>query len=275
MGVEERVAEHYSRSGLETAILAALRTAGKDVERLAPDDLSGVDEFHTGWKPVTVEIARDLGLAPGMRVLDIGSGLGGPARHFAAAHGCEVDGVDLTPDYVACANALTRRCGLADRVRFHQGSALALPFADGQFDRATLIHVGMNVTDKAGLFAEARRVLKPGGLFCVYDLMRRRPDPIPYPMPWAASAETSFVETPETYRALLAAAGFAIVEEHDRRAFCLALWRRLRETAARQGPPPLSLHVLMGPATPQRVGNVMAALEQGLLAPVERIARAA
>ena len=274
MGVEEQVAEHYSRSDLEQAILAALRTVGKDVEHLVSADLAGADEFHTGWKAATVEIARDLGLAPDMRVLDIGSGLGGPARYFAEAHHCRVDGIDLTADFVDCANGLTRRCGLADRVRFQRASALALPFEGRCFDRATLIHVGMNVEDKAGLFAEARRVLKPGGLFCVYDIMRMTPDEIPYPMPWAGSVETSFVEPPETYRALLTAAGLEIEQEHDRREFALALWRQMREGAARHGPPALSLHILMGPATPERLGNVMATLEAGTIAPVEMVARA-
>lgn len=270
--IEEQVARHYGRDGLEQAILDALRAAGRDVEQLAAADLAGADEFHLGWKPATVELATDLALAPGMRVLDIGSGLGGPARHFAEAHGCRVDGVDLTESYVACAAALTRRCGLADRVRFHQASALALPFAGACFDRATMIHVGMNIADKAALLAEAARVLKPGGLFCVYDVMRTRPGAIPYPMPWAESEATSFVETPESYRRLLAEAGLDPVQERDRRAFSLELWRGMREQAARQGPSPLSLHILMGPATPQRIGNVMAALEEGLIAPVQMIA---
>src|SRR5262249_13816760 len=130
---------------------------------------------------------------------------------------------------VDVANSLTKRCGLADRVSFKQASALKMPFADGSFDVATLIHVGMNISDKAALFAEVRRVLKPGGRFAVYDIMRRSGDDLPYPMPWAASVETSFVESPDAYRRLLTSAGFEILGETDRRDFVLGLAAEMRK----------------------------------------------
>jgi ubiquinone/menaquinone biosynthesis C-methylase UbiE len=275
MDTEREVARHYTHGALERTILEALAADGKDVEALAPSDLSGADEFHLGWRAATTELGRNLGLGTGMHVLDVGSGIGGPARHFADVHGCRVTGIDLTEEFVEVANALTRRCGLAGLVSFRQGSALALPFEDAGFDAATLIHVGMNIEDKATLFAEVRRVLRPGAPFGVYDILRTGEGAIPYPMPWAETAATSFVETAGTYRRLLAAAGFEVEREEDRRGLALALGREMRENAARHGAPPLGLHVLMGPATPQRLGNVMASLERGLIAPVEFIARAA
>jgi hypothetical protein len=132
----------------------------------------------------------------------------------------------------------------------------------------------MNIADKAALFAEVRRVLRPGARFGVYDVMRVEDGDLPYPMPWAATPETSFVETPETYRQLLREAGFAVEAEHNRSELALRLGREMRERAAVEGAPPLGLHLLMGPATRERIGNVMAALERGLIAPVEIIARA-
>lgn len=277
MDTEQQVARHYSPSGagsLENRILEALATSGKDIAKLTTADLSGADEFHLGWRAQTVELARELGLKPGMKVLDIGSGLGGPARYFAEAHGCQVTGIDLTPEFVACAMALTKRCGLADQVRFQQGSALDLPSPNGAFDVATLIHVGMNIEDKLKLFTEARRVLSPGKRFCVYDVMRLSNAEIPYPMPWAAGTATSFVETPDTYRRLLADAGFKILQERSRRDFTLALAQKLREHAAVHGAPALSLHIVMGSAAKERLGNVMATLERGTIAPIEMIAEA-
>jgi SAM-dependent methyltransferase len=177
-------------------------------------------------------------------------------------------------EFVEAAEALTRRCGLAGLVSFRQGSALAMPFPDGAFDAATLIHVGMNIADKAALFAEVRRVLKPGARFGVYDVMRMVEGDLPYPMPWAATPETSFVETSETYRRLLREAGFTVEVEHDRGALALRLIREARERAAARGPSPLGPQLLMGPTAPQRVANVMAAVERGLIAPVEMVARA-
>jgi ubiquinone/menaquinone biosynthesis C-methylase UbiE len=274
MDVEQQVARHYGRAGLEGAILEPLRASGKDVEELAAADLSGADEFHLGWRAATIELGKDLGLASGMHLLDVGCGIGGPARTFAEAHDCRVTGVDLTEEFVEAAEGLTRRCGLADRVSFRQASALALPFADASFDAATLLHVGMNIEDKAGLFAEVRRVLKPDARFGVYDIMRMAEGEIPYPMPWAAMPETSFVEPPEAYRRLLSTAGFEIEREESRRELALRLGREMRDNAEKHGAPPLSLHVLMGPATQERLGNVMKTLQAGTIAPIEMIARA-
>ncbi|HET6618466.1 MAG TPA: class I SAM-dependent methyltransferase [Dongiaceae bacterium] len=274
MTTEQLVASHYTNGSLQQKIFDALKQMGKDPERLAASDLSAADELHTGWRAMTVEIGKDLGLQRGMTMLDVGSGIGGPARYFADAHGCQVTGIDLTEEFVQVAGELTRRCGLSDLVSFRRGSALDLPFSPGAFDAATLIHVGMNIEHKATLFQNVRRVLKPGGRFCVYDLMRMEAGDIPYPMPWAVTNETSFVETPDTYRRLLAAAGFKIEREENRRELVLKLAREMQEKIAARGAPPLSQQVLLGPALRERLSNLMGAVGRGILAPIEMIARA-
>jgi ubiquinone/menaquinone biosynthesis C-methylase UbiE len=275
MKLEDEVARHYQHGRLEEAILQALRAGGTDVERLRASDLSGADEFHLGWRAATIALAADLSLTAADRVLDVGSGLGGPARYFAEAHGCKVIGIDLSAEYVEVANALTRRCGLEAMASFQRGSALVQPFPDASFDVATLIHVGMNIEDKARLFQEVRRVLGPDGRFGVYEIMQVDDSELRYPMPWAVTLETSFVASPSTYRHLLREAGFVIEAEHDRTAQTLALWTQMRARVAKEGLPSLSLHTLMGPATPERLGNVMAALESRAIAPVALICRAA
>lgn len=274
MDAEQQVAKHYTHGSLQQAIFDALKQMGKDPARFSAMDLSTGDELHLGWLPATAALAKEIGLAPGMHMLDVGSGIGGPARYFAEAHKCRVTGIDLTEEFVEAAAELTRRCGLTDLVAFRQASALDLPFGAGTFDAATLIHVGMNIADKARLFDNVRRVLKPGALFGVYEVMRAAEGDLPYPMPWAQTSETSFVETPETYRRLLSAAGFKIESEKNRRAFVLDLAREMREKAEKHGMPPLSPQVLMGPAFRERIGNVMATLERGTIAPVQIIARA-
>jgi ubiquinone/menaquinone biosynthesis C-methylase UbiE len=168
MDTAERLGAHYRHGRLEAAVLEALAAAGKDVERLAPGDAMGVDEFHTGGAAATWELMAQLPLGPGVHVLDIGSGLGGPARHMAVATGCRVTGIDLTQEYVAVANSLSRRMGLADRVAFRCAAAEGMDVPAGGFDVATMLHVGMNIADKAGVFAAVRRALKPGGMFAVY-----------------------------------------------------------------------------------------------------------
>jgi ubiquinone/menaquinone biosynthesis C-methylase UbiE len=273
--IEERVARHYARSDLEQTILEALVASGKDLDRLMPSDLAPVDEFHTGGREATIALAAQMAIAPGSSLLDIGCGIGGPSRFFAEAYGCCVMGIDLTEDYVRTAEALARRVGLAGRVSYRQASALALPFEPGTFDGAYMMHVGMNVEDKPALFAEARRLLKPGGVFAIYDVMRTGEGELSFPVHWAASPKTSFVQRPAEYRLALEAAGFEIRKERDRSAFAREFFREAAaRAAAGGGPPPLGIHLLMKSDVPEKVANVMHNLERGLIAPVELICRA-
>jgi ubiquinone/menaquinone biosynthesis C-methylase UbiE len=275
MTTEQQVAKHYSSGKLEQNLLAALTAAGKDIDKLKSEDLSGVDEMHLGGRLATIELAKDLGLVKDMQMLDVGSGLGGPARYFAEFRGCRVTGIDLTEEFVAVAKMITRRCGLGERATFKQASALDLPFADASFDAATMIHVGMNISDKAKVFGEVRRVVKKGGRFGVYDIMGMGAGELPFPMPWAAGSATSFVEPPETYRTLLKQAGFTLEAEHNRREFCMNIFKEMRERMAKEGPSPLGAHIIMGDGAKERLDNVKNVLEKGAIAPIAMIARAA
>ncbi|MFY9808296.1 MAG: class I SAM-dependent methyltransferase [Pseudonocardiaceae bacterium] len=268
---EQAIGNHYSQGGLERKILDALMTLGADSEYLDTDQLAPVDEFHIGGRAATVELVDQLEMRPGLRVLDVGSGLGGTARYLARRHAVEVTGVDLTAEYVQVAASLTQQTGLADLVQFRQGSATEMPFPDGSFDRACMLHVGMNVADKMTLFTEIRRVLAPGGVFGVYDLMRVGPGAVAYPVPWAANSATSFLAAPERYRELLGEAGLPVRAARDRRDFGIAALREVRRRIAEDGLPALGLHLVMGPDTGLKIANMFSGLEQGLLAPIEMI----
>ncbi len=271
------VAAHYGRSALTQTVLGALAAAGKDLNALTPADLAPLDEFHIGGRQATLELSTQLAFAPESRLLDIGSGLGGPSRHFAGEAACHVTGLDLTPAFVETARALSRAVGLADRTRYLEGSALDMPFEHGAFDGAYMLHVGMNIADKLRLFGEIRRVLRPGARLGIYDVMRGPAQgELRFPLPWASGPEVSFVAQPQTYLAALDAAGFAVEARRCRRDFALDALRRLRAPSAPGGdaPPALGLHLIMGPDTPRRTAHLIALLEADILAPVELIARA-
>jgi SAM-dependent methyltransferase len=268
---EQAIADHYSQEELGRKILNALMTLGADPEHLDPDQLAAVDEFHIGGRKATVELLNQLDLHPALRVLDVGSGLGGTARYLARRHVVEVTGVDLTAEYVEVATSLTRRSGLAELVQFRQASATTLPFSDGSFDRVCMLHVGMNVADKAALFAEIRRVMVAGGRFGIYDLMRVGPGDIIYPVPWAGSPATSFVMEPQRYRELLAQAGLPVQVERDRRGFGIEALHEARARVARDGLPALGLHLVMAPEPALKIANMLDSLERAVLAPTEMI----
>jgi ubiquinone/menaquinone biosynthesis C-methylase UbiE len=242
---------------------------------LVPADLAPVDEFHIGGRQATVDLASRLEIEPGLHLLDIGCGLGGASRYFAHERGCRVTGIDLTEEYVRVAESRARRVRLNDRVSYRQGSALSLPFAADTFGGAYMLHVGMNIEDKETLFAEVRRVLKSGGVFAIYDVMRESDGAMSYPVPWASSADTSFVESAASYRHMLEAAGFEVWLERSRRAFAIEFFRQMRAYIAETGaPPPLGLHILMGAASQQKVANMIDNLQRGLIAPTEIVGRA-
>jgi ubiquinone/menaquinone biosynthesis C-methylase UbiE len=273
--IETRVAQHYGRGDLERAILDALVASGKDIDRLEPGDLSPVDEFHTGGRQATLDFADQFQVTADMHLLDVGCGIGGPSRYFAQESGCRVTGIDLTEDYVCTAEALARRLGLSGHVSYRRASALALPFTPATFDAAYMMHVGMNIADKPALFAEVRRVLKPGGSFAVFDVVRVGEGALAFPLHWAATAETSFVASPAEYREAAERAGFTLVKERDRREFARAFFRQVTARAAEAGgPPPLGIHILMKQDVPQKLANYVSNLERGLIAPVEMVFRA-
>src|SRR5215471_2528939 len=200
MSIETNVASYYTRGRLEDSILHALSKAAKDPANLTHGDLAALDEFHVGGREATQELAAQMELRPGLRLLDVGSGIGGPARYFAAEQGCLVTGIDLTEEFISVARSLTHRTKLDHSVEFRQGSALAMPFENASFDHAYTIHVCMNIADKLGLFREVRRVLKPDGIFAIFDLMRTGEGAIRYAVPWALTEETSFVARVSDYR---------------------------------------------------------------------------
>lgn len=276
-GHEPALLAHYGGEGLLERILAGLRAIGKDPDALTQKDLAPVDEFHTGGRRATRALAELAGLpacAPDLRVLDVGSGLGGPARFLAAQYGCDVTGLELVPEYCRAAEALSTRTGLGSRTRFRQGSALAMPFADAAFDLVWTIQAQMNIADKPRLYAEIARVLRPGGVFACQDLCAGDGRPLDFPVPWASAASHSFLITPPDLRALLAGLGLREEVWQDASATMLA-WQEAHPPPDAAALPPLGMHLVLGPRHAEKRANAARALRDGRVVFIQGVFRKA
>ena len=270
----DAVAEHYSPGQLLASIERGILAAGKTTESVTLEDLAVVDEFHIGGRGATKQLLDQLNLGADSRVLDIGCGLGGSARFMAAEYGCHCTGVDLTAEFVGAGSAMCKWVGLDQRVELLQGNALDTGLDADSFDAVSLLHVGMNIADKGALFAEAYRLLRPGGKLAIYDIMRLQDTDFTYPVPWASSVSTCAAAKPQVYLEALKTAGFKLVSQRERMDVAQAFFALLKSNAAAgNSPPPLGLHLVMGATTPQKVANLVANVSEGRAVPVEMIAR--
>jgi MPBQ/MSBQ methyltransferase len=201
---------YYDGPEIVDLLTGALKRAGLDPASLSIDDLGALDEFHALGRAATIALADLAGIAPGTRVLDVGAGLGGPARVLAAVYGAHVTGLDATPRFCRAAEMLTRGAGLGDQVRIVTGDALALPFEDGSFDVAWTQAVGQNIADKPRFVAELARVVAPGGRVAAFELVSGPGGPLQFPVPWADGEEQSWLVTADELRELLNQAGLIV-----------------------------------------------------------------
>jgi len=274
VATEPDISGHYGRGGLLERLHAALRDDGVDPARATIETLAPFDQFHGRGMEATQELADALTVSAGDHLLDIGSGIGGPARYFASRFGCRITGIDLTAEFCDVARRLTRTLGLDDRIVFEQGDAAAMPFTDASFDGAYAMNVSMNIADKAGFYAEVYRVLRPGAWLVLSEIAQGPNGPPDYPTPWARTADSSFLATPSAIRDGLEAAGFTVLSSRDTVRESMAFGARSRAMVERgEKPPQRAIRLMHGDVAAEAVANTTRGIADARLVPIEVFAR--
>ena len=259
--INTHIKNHYSKTQLFEDILERLKLKGIDPENITRSDLSGVDEFHVRGAEVSREIAKEINLSK-CRVLDVGCGIGGPARMLADEFNCDVTGIDMSHEFILTARKLSTLVGLRDKTEFIQGDALELPFESGSFDVAWTQHVQMNINDKARFYSEISRVLTDNGIFVYYDIFRTGKDDLEYPVPWANDPSISFLGTTLNMDTILRNLGFTKVATTEQTDNAIGFFSGMFERNNQNDSKKSGQDVFMGASSPEKFGNLLKGLKK-------------
>ncbi|WP_417208270.1 class I SAM-dependent methyltransferase [Antarctobacter sp.] len=267
----QAISDHWGKGDVYARILEKMALAGLDPATVTVEQLAPVDHFHARGFPATVELADALPIKGGDRLVDIGCGLGGPARYLAKRFLCHVDGLDITAPFVDAANNLSALVGMADAVTCRHGDGQKLPYDNDAFDGGYAQHVTMNVPDRGGFFNEAFRVLKPGAFFALTEHGLGDGGEPHHPVPWSDDGSGAYLMRPADTVAALEDAGFINIETTDTGEKYLQGYRAAIELAAKGQAPVFGVHILLGDRAPQIVQNAARNIEEGRTHPVQII----
>ena len=259
------IENHYSIDNLAEKLIEKLGVAGKDIDKLAVDDLAPADAFHIRGRKATLEAAELVDFQPTHRILDVGCGLGGTARFLADRYGCHVVGVDCTSEYIATGNKLTELVGLSGLVQLCQGDALKLSFEEASFDCVWTEHVQMNIGDKDGFYDQIAKVLKPGGAFLFHEVFRGPGSSPIYPVPWAENSSMSLLTSEAEARVTVEQAGLEVKEWVNKTSESVEFFRKMSARIEATGLPPFGTHLLMGDRGPEKIQNLFHNLQENSL----------
>ena len=251
------VERHYSSEKMYENIIQKLNELGIETDKITRHDISAADEFHVRGAEASQELAKDAGFNKGEKVLDVGCGIGGPARMIAGVYGCKVTGVDLTEEFIRTAKLLSGLVGLNKLTEFIQADATEMPFDDESFDVVWTEHAQMNIENKEKLYSEIHRVLKKDGRFIYYDIFSSGKGPLYFPVPWAENDSLSHLITPPDYDKLLSNIGFKEIQVKELTGMSIEFFKTTFEKISKEGPPKFGINFLMRESAAEKLKNVL------------------
>jgi len=264
--IRSQVVKHYSRSDLFETIIQKLRDSGIERDKITQKDISAVDEFHIRGAEATHELITESGINIDSKILDVGCGIGGPARMIAFETGCKVTGIDLTEDFIRTAKLLSELVNLDELTEFICADATKLPFNDESFDIVWTQHAQMNIKEKEKLYSEIFRVLKKGGKFVYYDIFSTGNEPLYYPLPWAEESTISHLIKVQDYADLLKETGFKEIKTTDKTERSINFFRETFDRLVKEGPPKVGLNLLMKETAVEKLKNLLRNLTEDKVA---------
>jgi ubiquinone/menaquinone biosynthesis C-methylase UbiE len=273
MGNKKDIEAFWTRGDIHSRIHLAMTKANLIDKKLEIEELFSIDQYHARGIAATFDLAKRMPIKKNQSILDIGCGLGGPARYYAKEFQCIITGIDITPSFIEIGNEFNKITSMSNKVKLKIGDGEILDFKNEIFDGAYSLHVTMNISDRKKFFSEAFRVLKKGSFFAFTEHgLGAEGNPI-FPLPWADTEEMSYLMPLEQTILLLKEIGFSNIEIIETGEKYISGYEKLTKSSSEKNKPILGIHVIGGESMQARSVNSMKSIRENRTLPFEIVCK--